>query len=87
MSATFSDYSAVKCFLRNDDSLPCIIPPQGNSNHEIKILVKEYIQSKDKEYETELKKLDTEHNALQTEYDSIKGVIEKNVERGFKAFS
>ncbi len=49
MSATFSDYSAVKCFLRNDDSLPCIIPSQGNSNHEIKILVKEYIQSKDKD--------------------------------------
>lgn len=47
MSATFSDYSAVKCFLRDDESLPCTIPPQGNSNHEIKILVKEYIQSKD----------------------------------------
>lgn len=47
MSATFSDYSAVKCFLRDDESLPCAIPPQGNSNHEIKILVKEYIQTKD----------------------------------------
>lgn len=47
MSATFSDYSAVKCFLRDDESLPCAIPPQGNSNHEIKILVKEYIRTKD----------------------------------------
>lgn len=47
MSATFSNYSAVKCFLRDDESLPCAIPPQGNSNHEIRILVKEYIQSKD----------------------------------------
>lgn len=47
MSATFSDYSAVKSFLRDDESFPCAIPPQGNSNHEIKILVKEYIQSKD----------------------------------------
>ena len=47
MSATFSDYNAVKCFLRDDESLPCAIPPQGNSNHEIKILVKEYIQAKD----------------------------------------
>ena len=45
------------------------------------------LQAKDKEYENQLKKLDTEHNALQTEYDSIKGVIEKNVERSFKAFS
>lgn len=47
MSATFSDYDAVKYFLRNDGSMPCIIPPQGESNHEIKILVKEYISSKD----------------------------------------
>ena len=47
MSATFSDYSDVKSFLRDDESFPCAIPPQGNSNHEIKILVKEYIQSKD----------------------------------------
>ena len=47
MSATFSDYDAVKSFLRNDGSMPCIIPPQGESNHEIKILVKEYISSKD----------------------------------------
>ena len=35
----------------------------------------------------DLKKLDTEHTALQTEYESIKGVIQKNVERSFKAFS
>ncbi|MBP3355950.1 MAG: DEAD/DEAH box helicase [Rikenellaceae bacterium] len=47
MSATFSDYDAVKYFLRNDGSMPCAIPPQGESNHEIKILVKEYIASKD----------------------------------------
>ena len=47
MSATFSDYSAVKCFLRDDESLPCVIPSQGNSNHEVKILVKEYILTKD----------------------------------------
>lgn len=47
MSATFSDYDNVKLFLRNDKSIPCAIPPQGESNHEIKILIKEYIQSKD----------------------------------------
>ncbi len=45
------------------------------------------LQAKDKKYDSDLKKLDTEHNALQTEYDSIKSVIEKNVERSFKAFS
>ena len=45
------------------------------------------IQIKDKKYDNDLKDLDTEHDALQTEYDSIKSVIEKNVERSFKAFS
>ena len=45
------------------------------------------IQAKDKEYDNQMKLLDTEHNALQTEFDSIKGTIEKNVERTFKAFS
>ena len=45
------------------------------------------IQGLDKEYDSDLKKLDVEHNALQTEYDSLKSVIEKNVERSFKAFS
>lgn len=47
MSATFSDYDNVKFFLRSDKSMPCIIPSQGDNNHEIKILVKEYIQSKE----------------------------------------
>lgn len=45
------------------------------------------IENKDKKYDQDLKKLDTEHSALQTEYDSIKEVIGKNVERSFKAFS
>lgn len=45
MSATFSDYDVVRCFLRSDSSMPCAIPPQGDSNHEIKILVKEYEMS------------------------------------------
>lgn len=45
------------------------------------------IETKDKKYDQDLKKLDTEHTALQTEYESIKSVIDKNVERSFKAFS
>ena len=49
MSATFSDYAVVKCFLRNDSSMPCTVPLQGDSNHEIKILVKEYEVSNDSE--------------------------------------
>ena len=45
------------------------------------------IQAKDKKYDLDLKKLDTQHNALQTEFDSVKTIISKNVERSFKAFS
>ena len=45
------------------------------------------IENKDKKYDQDLKKLDSEHTALQTEYESVKNVIDKNVERSFKAFS
>lgn len=45
------------------------------------------IEAKDKQFDNDLKLLDTEHNALQTEYDSIKNVISKNIERTFKTFS
>lgn len=45
------------------------------------------IEKEDKKFDQDLKKLDTEHAALQTEYDSIKEVISKNTERSFKAFS
>ena len=45
------------------------------------------IESKDKKYDMDIKKLDTEHNALQQEYEALKSVIQKNAERSFKAFS
>ncbi|MBO6088567.1 hypothetical protein J6P92_09545 [bacterium] len=45
------------------------------------------IKAQDGKFDQDLKKLDVEHNALQTEYESIKNVIAKNVERSFKAFS
>ena len=54
MSATFSNYDKVKSFLRPDESLPCEIPSQGNSNHETRILVKEYIQQADKDVDGEI---------------------------------
>ena len=45
------------------------------------------LEQKDKKFDLELKKLDTEHNALQTEYESVKNVVDKNVESTFKTFS
>lgn len=44
------------------------------------------IEAKDSLYDLELKNIDTEHSSLQTEYDSIKGVISKNVERTFNFY-
>lgn len=44
------------------------------------------IQTKDKRYEMDQKKIDTEYDALLNEEESIKNVINKNVERSFKTF-
>ena len=45
------------------------------------------IEAQDKRFDLELKKLDTEHKALETEYESVKQVVNKNVESSFKIFS
>lgn len=45
------------------------------------------IQSADQEYDLELEELDTEHSAMETEYESMKAIIDENVERSFTAFS
>lgn len=42
------------------------------------------IKQKDSMYDLQLKNIDTEHTSLQTEYDVIKGVINKNIERTMK---
>jgi len=44
------------------------------------------VQSKDKRYEMDQKKIDTEYNAYLQEEESIKTVLSKNVERSFKTF-
>lgn len=44
------------------------------------------IERLDSRYDLQMKQLDTEHNTLQTEYDSVKNVIAKNVEASFKTF-
>lgn len=45
------------------------------------------IQQQDKNLELQLKQLDTEQQALSTEMDSVKKVIDKNIEQTFKTFS
>lgn len=46
----------------------------------------EKIQSKDKRYEMDQKKIDTQYDALLAEEESIKSALNKNVERSFKTF-
>lgn len=44
------------------------------------------IERLDSRYDLQLKRLDTEHNTLQTEYESVKKVISNNVQNSFKTF-
>jgi len=44
------------------------------------------IEAKDKRFDIQLNSINTEHSAIQTEIDSIKKVIDKNIERSFKMF-
>ena len=44
------------------------------------------LQSQDKMMDVELRQVETQHQAAQTEYDSVKKVIDKNIERSFKTF-
>ena len=45
------------------------------------------IDKKDKQYDMELNKLETERSALTTEYESVKKVIDDNIKRTFGIFS
>lgn len=44
------------------------------------------INEKDKKFDRELKNIDTEHQAIQTEIDSVQKVIGKNIDRTLKPF-
>jgi hypothetical protein len=44
------------------------------------------LQSLDKALELQLKRVDTQHDAVQTEIDAVKKVITKNIEGTFKTF-
>lgn len=45
------------------------------------------IQSEDKKLELKLKDLDTQQEAINTELDSVKKVVDKDIEQSFKAFA
>ena len=83
-----TDRKFVSTTLSDDDSIQ-----EVEDERQIALVEAKYTQdtaaleSKDKKIDLELKKLDSEHNALQTEYDSVKNVIDKNVEKSFNIFS
>ena len=45
------------------------------------------LQSLDKSLELQLRRVDTQHNAVQTEVEAVKKVIDKNIESTFKTFA
>jgi hypothetical protein len=85
-SATERDF--IQTTLSDDDAIQ-----EVEDERMIALVESEYnqdiaaLEKKDQRIDLELKKLDTEHNALQSEYDSVKGVVDKNVEKTFSMFS
>ncbi len=65
---------------------------QGNNDKAVAQAEAEYsrktaeINAKDEKYQRKLSLLDSEHHAIQTEYESVKSAMDKNIQRSFKAF-
>ena len=55
---------------------------EAKYEHDLKL-----IDKKDKQFDLDLSKLETERTALTTQYDSVKKVIEDNIDRTFGIFS
>ncbi len=64
-----------------EDSAAMVIAEQVYQN------AMDKIESQDKQFDLQLNKLESEHNALSTEYDAVKGIIKKNVEKSFNVFN
>ena len=71
----------------NPSSMYDFAKPASRAIKEARGVIKDFINAKDEKYQAKIKNLDTEHTALQTEYDSIKSALSKNIDRSFKTFS
>ena len=47
----------------------------------------EDIDAKETKLDLQLARIDSQHNALKTEYDSVKQIVSKNIDRSFKTFN
>jgi hypothetical protein len=45
------------------------------------------VDAQDTKLDLQLAQIDTEHNALKTEYDSVKQIVSKNIDRSYKTFN
>ena len=69
-------------FLKTAQDKTDLAKAEAEYNHELSI-----INRKDKEYDRDLSKLETERSAINTEMDAIKQVKDDNVDRTFGIFS
>ena len=67
--------------VNKEDKKKMAIAEQVYQNH------MDQIQREDKQFDMQLSKLESEHTALTTEYDSVARVISKNVEKSFGTFN
>lgn len=83
-----SDKSFIGTTLDDDESIT-----EQEDKSAIAIAEQEYtsamdkIESQDKQFDMQLNKLDSEHTAMQTEYEQLQKVISKNVENSYKTFN
>ncbi len=67
-----------------NDELDTSDDAKAEAKYEAESLV---LSVQDKQLDLELKQIETQHKALETEYDSVKKVIDKNIEVSFKIFA
>lgn len=74
-------WGALDCI---NDNLNTVDDASAEAEYESKSLV---LSNQDKMLDLELNQIETQHKAIETEYDSVKKVIEKNIDVSFKIFS
>ncbi len=73
------DYKSCANITENTDTSAMVAKAEAKYNRAMND-----IKQKDSMYDLQLKNIDTEHSSLQTEYDVIKGVLSKNIDRTMK---
>ncbi len=61
------------------------LEPESPQAQQIQLRISAF-QQMDKSLEMQLKRIDNQHEAIQTEMDSVQKVISKNIESSFKMF-